>query len=63
MALGAQARDVLGLVLRQGMTHTLAGVGLGVAGAFVLARVIARLLFGVATYDPATFISIRCCSF
>jgi putative ABC transport system permease protein len=58
MALGAQARDVLGMILRRGMTLTLVGVTAGVAGAFALMHLIARMLYGVASYDPPTFLSI-----
>jgi putative ABC transport system permease protein len=58
MALGAQARDVLAMILRQGMSLTLAGVAAGVAGAFGLMRLIARMFYGVASYDPPTFLSI-----
>ncbi len=55
MALGAERRDILGLVLRQGMTMTFAGIGAGLLGAVALARVVQGLLFGVGAIDPATY--------
>jgi putative ABC transport system permease protein len=58
MALGARQRNVLGLVLRQGMGLVLIGVAIGLAGAFALTRVIASLLFDVGTRDPATFFGV-----
>jgi putative ABC transport system permease protein len=58
MALGAQAGDVLRLVVRQGMILTLIGVAVGLAGAFALAHVISSLLFGVPATDLATFLGI-----
>jgi putative ABC transport system permease protein len=55
MALGARQRDVLQLVVRQGMLLTLVGVGLGLLGALALTRVMQSLLFGVTAKDPFTF--------
>jgi len=55
MALGAQARDVLGMVLKQGMSLVLFGVVLGVAGAYALTRLMQSLLFEVSATDPTTF--------
>ncbi len=58
VALGAQASDVLRLVLKQGMVLTLLGVAIGVAGAIALTRVMKTFLFSVSTTDPLTFILI-----
>jgi putative ABC transport system permease protein len=58
VALGAQRRDVIGLVARQGMTLVVAGMGAGLAAALVLTRVMSSLLFGVSAADPITFAGI-----
>jgi putative ABC transport system permease protein len=58
MALGAQLGNVRGMILGQTLKLTLTGVGLGLAGAFVVARFLASLLFGVGTYDPVTFVGV-----
>jgi putative ABC transport system permease protein len=55
MALGAQSRDVLRLVLWRGFALTLAGIGIGLAGAFALTRLMTSMLFGVSATDPMTF--------
>jgi len=55
MALGAEASDVLRMVVRQGMILALIGVGLGLAFAFALTRVMKNLLFDVSSTDPLTF--------
>ena len=53
-ALGASRSNLLGLVLRDGLALTGAGLALGVAAAFGLTRLLATLLFGVGVYDPLT---------
>ena len=58
MALGAQARDVLKLVVGHGLALTLIGVALGVAAAFLLTRLMSSLLYGVTATDPLTFIVV-----
>jgi putative ABC transport system permease protein len=58
MALGAQARDVLRLIVGQGLTLTLIGIALGLTGAFALTRLLESLLFGVSASDPATFTGV-----
>jgi len=58
LAVGAQPRQVLLLVLKQGLSLTIVGVVLGLAAAFALTRLLSGLLFGVAAVDVATFASI-----
>jgi putative ABC transport system permease protein len=55
MALGAQVRDVLLLIVIEGMRPTLIGVAIGLAGAWALGRVLANLIYGVKPTDPITF--------
>jgi predicted permease len=58
MALGAQTRNVLAAVIRQGMALTLLGCGLGVVLAVALTRVVSSLLYGVTPTDPLTFVCV-----
>jgi predicted permease len=58
MALGAQPRDVLRLVARRGLALTLAGIGIGLAAAVALTRLMSSLLFGVTPTDAVTFAAV-----
>jgi putative ABC transport system permease protein len=55
VALGAQTRDVMNIVMKQGMRLTLFGVGIDLIGGFALARLMKSLLFGVSAADPLTY--------
>jgi predicted permease len=58
MALGAQKSDVLGLIVRGGLRLALAGVGIGLIGAFALTRYLSSLLFDIQPTDPVTFLGV-----
>src|SRR5262245_54975795 len=58
MALGAERRHLLKLVVGQGMLLALGGVGFGLAGSLLLTRLMKTLLFGVSATDPLTFAGV-----
>jgi predicted permease len=58
MALGAQRGDVLFLVMKEGATFSLAGIAIGLTGAFLVARLLATQLYGISPLDAATFASV-----
>ena len=55
LALGARQRDVLWMVLRQGLTLAAVGVAIGLPAAMFLARFLSRILYSVSPYDPLSF--------
>jgi putative ABC transport system permease protein len=57
-ALGAQASNIVGLVVRQGLTVALSGIVAGLVAAMVLTRSMATFLYGVTPYDVVTFVSV-----
>jgi putative ABC transport system permease protein len=58
IALGAQQRDVMRLILGHGLSLVVFGISLGIAGALALTRFLSSLLYGVTSRDPATFIAV-----
>ncbi|HWZ25663.1 MAG TPA: ABC transporter permease [Verrucomicrobiae bacterium] len=58
VALGAEMKDILRLVVTEGMKPALLGLALGVAGALALGRVVASFIYGIAAYDPLTFAAV-----
>jgi predicted permease len=58
LALGAQRREILKMVLRQGLTLAAAGAGVGLVGAFIVSHLMAGLLYGVSPYDLSTFAGV-----
>jgi predicted permease len=60
MALGAQQKDIVRLVLKHGLTMTGIGLAAGIAAAFGVTRVLSSLLYGIRADDPATLIGVSC---
>jgi predicted permease len=58
MALGAQPRDIMNLVLEEGATMAMTGAVLGMAASLALTRLMAKQLFGVSAHDPLTYASV-----
>ena len=58
VALGAQRRDVLRMILRQGMALTLTGVAVGIAVSLASTRILARFLYGITATDLGTFVGL-----
>ncbi|HKC63836.1 MAG TPA: ABC transporter permease [Pyrinomonadaceae bacterium] len=58
LALGAQPRDILALVLKKGMGLALGGVAIGLVASFALTRLMSSMLFGVGATDPLTFLGV-----
>ena len=58
LALGASLRDVLHMIVLEGMRPAFLGVGIGIAGALALARVMSSLIYGIKPTDPLTFLSV-----
>jgi len=58
MALGAERRNVLRMVLAEGAKMALLGVAIGLVAAFALTRLIANMLFGISAHDPVTFAGV-----
>ena len=58
LALGAQRRTILWLILREGTKFSLAGIAFGLAGAFALTRILSSELYGVTSSDPLTYLAV-----
>jgi putative ABC transport system permease protein len=58
MALGARRADILRSIAGDGLRMALAGIALGLAGAWALTRLMTHLLFGVTSHDPAVFVAV-----
>ena len=58
IALGAEMRDIVGMVLGEGVKRTVVGVGLGLAGALAASNAVRGLLYGVGATDPVTYAAV-----
>ena len=58
VALGARSRDVLAMILSQGIRTIGIGIAIGLAGSFALTRTLSSLLFGITATDPLTFAAV-----
>jgi ABC-type antimicrobial peptide transport system permease subunit len=58
MALGASRKDILRIVLGEGMRIALIGVGVGILAALGLTRLLAQIIYGVSANDPLTFVGV-----
>ena len=58
MALGADDRNILGLMIKKAFVMTIIGLVIGLIGALAICRLMASLLYGVSIYDPATFVLV-----
>jgi predicted permease len=58
MAIGAATRDVVGLIMRQGLTLVVIGAGIGIAGALAASRLLHGILYSPSVIDPATFVGV-----
>ncbi len=58
MALGGKARDVIRLILRQGLRMLIVGLAIGLVASLAVTRVMTRLLVGVSPSDPATYLTV-----
>ncbi len=60
VALGAEPKNVARYILKRGLLHSLAGIGVGLGAALALTRYMASLIYGVSAFDPFTFTIVAC---
>jgi len=58
IALGAQRRDIIRMVVSQALKITVIGMGIGFPLAYLLTRTLERVLYGIVTFDPMVFLSL-----